>query len=77
MPPDVREEPGLLALSCPIRVSSVSDHPSSGWERPKQAGWEFRVDEGHKPGRWADLACPKTFPCPQKHHLALEIINIY
>ena len=24
-------------------VSSVSDHPSNGWERPKQAGWEFRV----------------------------------
>ena len=25
------------------RVSSVSDHPSNGWERPKQAGWEFSV----------------------------------
>ena len=25
------------------RVSSVSDHPSNGWERPKQAGWECRV----------------------------------
>ena len=21
----------------------MSDHPSNGWERPKQAGWEFRV----------------------------------
>ena len=20
-----------------------SDHPSNGWERPKQAGWEFRA----------------------------------
>ena len=25
------------------RTSSVSDHPSNGWEQPKQAGWEFRV----------------------------------
>ena len=21
----------------------MCDHPSNGWERPKQAGWEFRV----------------------------------
>ena len=20
----------------------MSDHPSNGWEQPKQAGWEFR-----------------------------------
>ena len=25
------------------QTSSVSDHPSNGWEQPKQAGWEFRV----------------------------------
>ena len=30
-------------LEAGLRVSSVSDHPSNGWERPKQAGWEFRV----------------------------------
>ena len=21
----------------------MSDHPSNGWEQPKQAGWEFRL----------------------------------
>ena len=34
----------LLPLSYPVwgwlTRSSVSDHPSNGWERPKQAGWE-------------------------------------
>ena len=36
MPPDVREH--RLPL-----LSSPSDHPSTGWERPKQARREFRV----------------------------------
>ena len=27
------------------RTSSVSDHPSNGWEQPKQAGWEFLVED--------------------------------
>ena len=50
---DVWEEPGgALYVHSPKaapsllpsgRVSSASDHPSNGWERPKQAGWEFRV----------------------------------
>ena len=31
----------LLTLS--YAVPSVSDHPSNWWERPRQAGWEFRV----------------------------------
>ena len=56
MPPDVQEESGgalcvhflegtsivLPGTGVKGRVSSVSDHPSTGWERPKQAGWEFR-----------------------------------
>ena len=42
VPPDVWEEPGG-ALYIGTGVNSVSDHPSNGWERPKQAGWEFRV----------------------------------
>ena len=34
MPPDVREEPERLYTSTlHRRVSSVSDHPSNGWER--------------------------------------------
>ena len=43
-PIDVREEPGG-ALFVHVKADvflQVSDHPSKGWERPKQAGWEFK-----------------------------------
>ena len=56
MPPNVREKPArALCVTCSSHcltstgvkadVTLQSDHPSHGRERPKQAGWEFEVED--------------------------------